>query len=162
MAVRKMRVLGDDILRQRSKEVTEMTPKVRKLIRDMKDTLYEQNGVGLAAVQVGVLKRIVLIDIGDGLTVFINPVIEETSGTQTGYEGCLSIPGKSGQVTRPNYVKVRALDENMEPFELEGEELMARAICHECEHLDGKLYVDIIEGPLLDNSELYGEEEEEE
>lgn len=161
MAVRKMRVLGDDILRQRSKEVTEMTPKIKKLIRDMEDTLYEQNGVGLAAVQVGVLKRIVLIDIGDGLTVFINPVIEETSGTQTGYEGCLSIPGKSGQVTRPNYVKVRALDENMEPFELEGEELMARAICHECEHLDGKLYVDIIEGPLLDNSELYGEEEEE-
>lgn len=146
MAIRNIRVEGEDVLRKKSREVTEMTPKIKELIEDMLDTMYEADGVGLAAPQVGILKRIVVIDVGEGYMVFINPEILETSGEQTGDEGCLSLPGKSGEVTRPNYVKVRALDENMEPFELEGEELLARAICHECDHLDGILYVDHVAG----------------
>lgn len=146
MAIRNIRVEGEDVLRKKSREVTEMTPKIQELIDDMLDTMYEADGVGLAAPQVGVLKRIVVIDVGEGYMVFINPEILETSGEQTGDEGCLSLPGKSGEVTRPNYVKVRALDENMEPFELEGEELLARAICHECDHLEGILYVDHVAG----------------
>lgn len=163
MAIRKMRILGDDILREHCKEVKEMTPRTRKLIDDMVDTMYDQNGVGLAAVQVGVLKRIVVIDVGDGLHVFVNPVITEADGEQVGTEGCLSVPGKNGTVKRPNHVIVKALDENMQPFELEGTELMARCICHECDHLDGVLYVDKLEGGLRDNEEDgYGEEEEDE
>ena len=151
-----MRVVGEDdqILRTKCKEVEQMTPKIKKLIRDMLDTMYEQNGVGLAAPQVGILKRIVVIDIGEGPYVFINPVILETDGEQTGNEGCLSIPGKFGIVTRPNHVVVKAFNEDMEEFVLEGEELMARAICHECDHLDGILYTDRMEGPLHDNEEL--------
>ena len=117
------------------------------------ETLYEADGVGLAAPQVGILKRIVVIDIGEGPLVFVNPVITMTDGEQCGSEGCLSVPGKAGMVTRPNYVKVEAYDENMEKFELEGTELLARAICHECDHLDGKLYVDLVEGELADVSE---------
>jgi len=107
-------------------------------------------GVGLAAPQVGILKRIVVIDVGEGPIVLINPEILETSGEQTGGEGCLSVPGKTGQVTRPNYVKVKALDEDMEEFIIEGEELMARALLHEIDHLDGHLYVEKVEGPLMD------------
>ena len=118
----------------------------------MLDTMYEANGVGLAAPQVGILKRIVVIDVGEGPIVMINPVILETSGEQTGDEGCLSIPGKAGQVTRPNYVKARAYDENMEEYEIEGTELLARAICHETDHLDGHLYVEKVEGGLHDVS----------
>lgn len=149
MAIRKMRIMGeDDCLRETCREVKEVTPKITQLIDDMLDTMYEQQGVGLAAPQVGILKRIVVIDIGDEPLVFINPVILETSGEQTGDEGCLSLPGKSGTVTRPNYVKVRAFDEEMNEFELEGTELLARAICHECDHLDGILYVDKVEGEL--------------
>ena len=158
MAIRKMRTLGDDILRERSKEVKEMNLKTRKLIHDMEDTLYDAGGVGLAAVQVGVLKRIFIIDIGEGLTVFINPEIIETDGSQTGYEGCLSIPGKSAKVERPNYVKVRAYDMNMNPFEMEGYELMARAICHEYDHLDATLYIDKACGPLINNEDIPDEE----
>lgn len=149
MALRNIRVIGDDILNKQCKEVKEMTPRTRMLIEDMLDTMYEANGVGLAAPQVGVLKRIVVIDVtGEEPYILINPRIVETDGEQTGQEGCLSVPGKAGQVTRPNYVKAEALDINMEPFVLEGTELLARAICHELDHLDGHLYVEKVEGEL--------------
>ncbi|MBR6308083.1 MAG: peptide deformylase [Lachnospiraceae bacterium] len=162
MALRKIREMGDPVLTKRCKEVTEMTPRTKFLIDDMIETMQAADGVGLAACQVGVLKRIVVIDTtGEDLHVFINPEILETSGEQEGYEGCLSVPGKSGIVKRPNYVKVRALDEHMQPFELEGEELLARAICHELEHLDGHLYVERVIGELVDNSMLQPEEPEE-
>lgn len=150
MALRKIRVMGDDVLRKKCKDVTEMTPRIKELIEDMFDTMYEEMGVGLAAPQVGILKRIVVIDTDNNPYVLINPVILETSGEQTGSEGCLSIPGKSGTVTRPNYVKVKALNEDMEEFILEGSQLLARAICHECDHLDGVLYIDMVEGELQD------------
>ncbi|MBP3462322.1 MAG: peptide deformylase, partial [Tyzzerella sp.] len=142
------------------KEVKVMTPRTLVLIEDMLETMYEAMGVGLAAPQVGVLKRIVVIDIGEGPIVLINPEILETSGEQTGDEGCLSVPGLAGQVTRPNYVKVRALDENMEEVIYEGEGLLARAFCHELEHLDGHLYVEKVEGEL--HEPVYEEEEDEE
>ena len=149
MAIRKIREIGDGTLAKVCKEVTEMTPRIEQLIDDMLDTMYEANGVGLAASQVGILKRIVVIDTtGDEPYVMINPRLLEASGEQTGYEACLSVPGKTGVVTRPNYVKVRALDRDMKPFELEATELLARAICHEVEHLDGHLYVERVEGDL--------------
>lgn len=151
MATRQIRTIGDDILLKECKPVKEMTSRIRELIEDMFETMYEANGVGLAAPQVGILKQIVTIDVDDGNQyVLINPEIIEEEGSQTGPEGCLSVPGKSGTVTRPNRVKVRALDENMEEFVLEGEELLARAICHECAHLHGQLYVDLVEGELMD------------
>ena len=150
MALRKIREIGDDILNKKCKEVTEMTPRTRQLIEDMLDTMYEANGVGLAAPQVGILKRIVVIDTtGEDPYVLINPRIVESSGEQTGQEGCLSVPGKCGVVTRPNYVKAVALNEDMEPIEVEGTELLARAICHELDHLDGHLYVEKVEGELM-------------
>lgn len=159
MAIRKIREIGDSVLNKTSKEVKEMTGRTRVLIEDMLDTMYEANGVGLAAPQVGILKRIVVIDVtGEDPYVLINPRIVETSGEQTGYEGCLSVPGKTGTVTRPNYVKVLALNEDMEPFELEGTELLARAICHECEHLEGHLYVEKVEGELMNTEDVYDEE----
>ena len=145
MAVREIRTMGDEVLNKVCKEVTTMTPRTQILIEDMIDTMYEANGVGLAAPQVGVLKRIVVIDVGEGPMVLINPVILESSGEQTGDEGCLSVPGKAGQVTRPNYVKVKAFNDNMEEVIYEGEELLARAFCHELEHLDGHLYVEKVE-----------------
>ena len=150
MALRTIRIQGDPVLNKKCREINEMTPKIKELIDDMLDTMYEANGVGLAGPQVGVLKRIVVIDIGEGPVVMINPVILEKSGEQTGDEGCLSLPGKAGTVTRPNYVKARAFDENMEEYEIEGTELMARAICHELDHLDGHMYTEIVEGPLHD------------
>ena len=150
MSIRTIRIQGDPVLTKKCREITEMTPKIKELIDDMLDTMYEANGVGLAGPQVGVLKRIVVIDIGEGPVVMINPVILEKSGEQTGDEGCLSLPGKAGTVTRPNYVKARAFDENMEEYEIEGTELMARAICHELDHLDGHIYTEIVEGPLHD------------
>ena len=150
MAVREIREMGDEVLAKTCKEVTTMTPRTQILIEDMLDTMYEADGVGLAAPQVGILKRIVVIDVGEGPIVLINPVILETSGEQTGSEGCLSVPGKAGIVTRPNYVKVKALDENMEEVIYEGEELLARAFCHEIDHLDGHLYVEKVEGELQD------------
>ena len=152
MALRNIRTEGDPILNKKCREVTEMTDRNRELIEDMIDTMYEANGVGLAAPQVGVLKRIVVIDVseeGDSPIVLINPVITEADGEQTGAEGCLSVPGKSGVVTRANHVKVKALDENMEPFELEGTELLARAIQHELDHLEGVLYTSKVEGDLI-------------
>ena len=156
MALRNIRVLGDEILKKQAKEVTEMTPKIRELIDDMFDTMYEANGCGLAAPQVGIRKRIVVIDCGDDPIVLINPVILETSGEQTGSEGCLSVPGKCGTVTRPNYAKVKAFDEDMNEYIVEGEELLARCLCHEIDHLDGIMYVDKVEGDL---SEVSDEEE---
>lgn len=162
MAIRQVREIGDDILTKKSKDVPKMTLRTKILIGDMLETMYEKNGVGLAAPQVGVLKKIVVIDVGEGPIVLINPEILETSGEQTGEEGCLSVPGKWGIVTRPNHVKVRALNQEMEPFELEGEELLARAICHEVDHLYGNLYVDKVEDGLHDVGEESAAEETEE
>lgn len=156
MAIRKIREMGDDVLTKVCKEVEKVTPRTKVLIDDMFDTMYDAMGVGLAAPQVGVLKRIVTIDVGEGPILLINPEIIETSGEQTGEEGCLSVPGKSGVVTRPNYVKVRAFDEDMEEIVLEGEGLLARAFCHEIDHLDGHLYVEKVEGELED---MYYEED---
>lgn len=158
MALRTIRMQGDPVLTKKCREIKEMTPKVQELIEDMFDTMYEANGVGLAGPQVGVLKRVVVIDIGEGPVVMINPVILETSGEQTGDEGCLSLPGKAGIVTRPNYVKARAFNKDMEEFEIEGTELMARAICHELDHLDGHMYMEKVEGAIHD---VHYEEEEE-
>ena len=151
MAIRNIREIGDPVLEKTCKEVKEITPRIQELIDDMFDTLYEADGVGLAAPQVGILKRIVVIDTtGEDPIVLINPKVLETSGEQTGYEGCLSVPGKTGNVTRPNYVKVLAYDQNMDSFELEGTELLARAILHEVDHLEGHLYVEKVEGELKD------------
>ncbi|NLL94130.1 MAG: peptide deformylase [Clostridiales bacterium] len=154
MAIRNIREIGDDILRKKCREVKEITPKIEELIEDMFETMYEADGVGLAAPQVGILKRLVVIDADDQPMVLINPEIIAVDGTQTGTEGCLSVPGKFGIVTRPNYVKVKAMDENFNEIEVEGTELLARAICHEIAHLDGELYVDVIEGKLMDNDEI--------
>ena len=150
MAIRNIREMGDEVLNKKCKEVTEMTPRPRDLIEDMLETMYEANGVGLAAPQVGILKRLVVIDVGEGPIVMINPRIIAQDGEQTGDEGCLSVPGKAGLVTRPNYVKARFFDEEMNECEIEGEELLARAICHELDHLDGHLYVEKVEGSLHD------------
>lgn len=151
MAIREVRVMGDEILGKVCKPVKKMDDRTMQLIEDMFETMYETNGVGIAAPQVGVLKRIVCMDVGDGNQyVMINPEILELSGEQTGMEGCLSVPGKRGQVTRANYAKVKALDENMEEIIIEGEELLARCIQHECDHLDGILYVSKVEGELVD------------
>lgn len=157
MALRTIRVQGDPVLTKKSRPVEQMTPRISELITDMLDTMYDAMGVGLAAPQVGILKRIVVIDIGEGPIVLINPEILETSGEQTGDEGCLSVPGMAGQVTRPNYVKVKAMDEDMNEVIYEGTELLARAFCHEIDHLDGKMYTDLVEGELHRTS--YDEED---
>lgn len=150
MAIRQIRFEGDEILRKKCKEVKAMNDRTLELIDDMFETMYEANGVGLAAPQVGILKRIVVIDIDDGNPlVLINPVIEETDGEQVGEEGCLSLPGQCATVKRPNHVICRALNENMEEYVVEGTELLARAICHEVEHLDGILYIDRMEPGTL-------------
>ncbi len=150
MALRKIREMGEEVLTKHCKEVTKMNLRTKLLINDLLDTMYEAGGVGLAAPQVGVLKRIAVVDIGDGPIVLINPEIVGQDGEQTGEEGCLSVPGKYGIVTRPNYVKVKTLTEGMEEVFIEGEELLARALCHEIEHLDGKLYVELAEDGLHD------------
>ena len=142
MAIRTIRISTDEVLRKTCKEVKEITPNLITLLDDMADTMYDANGVGLAAPQVGILKRVVVIDIGEGLGELINPVILETSGSQTDDEGCLSVPGKYAPVERPNYVKAKAMDRDGNEFIIEGEELMARALCHEIDHLDGILYID--------------------
>ena len=159
MAIRSVREIGDEVLTNKFKAVVDMTPLIKELIEDMLDTMYEANGVGLAAPQVGILKRIVVIDVtGEDPHILINPRIVESSGEQVGAEACLSVPGKSGTVKRPNYVKVAALDVNMTEYELEGTELLARAICHELDHLDGHLYVEKVEGTLQDV--IHDDEEE--
>ncbi len=155
MAIRNVRKIGDPVLNKVCKEVREVNDRTRELIDDMFETMYESEGVGLAAPQVGILKRIVVIDVtGEDPILLINPVILSTDGEQTGYEGCLSVPGKTGVVTRPNHVKVKAYNADMEEFTLEGEELLARAICHELDHLEGKLYVDCVEGELMNTEDL--------
>lgn len=160
MALRTIRLEGDPVLNKISRPVKEMTPRLRELIMDMLDTMYDASGVGLAAPQVGILKRIVTIDIGEGPIVLVNPEIVESSGEQVGDEGCLSVPGMAGQVTRPDYVKVKALDIHMNEVEYEGEGLLARAFCHEIDHLEGKMYTELVEGEL--HQVNYDEEEEEE
>ena len=165
MAIREIREIGEACLNKNCKEVKEMTDRIRILIEDMIETMHDAEGVGLAAPQVGVLKRIVVIDVDPeeaNPIILINPRIVETDGEQTGYEGCLSVPNKSGEVTRPNYVKCEALDINMEPIVVEGTELLARAICHECDHLDGHLYVELVEGDLIDNRASQADDEDEE
>ena len=160
MAIRIIREEGDEILKKKSRAVEKIDEKVQELIQDMLETMHKLNGVGLAAPQVGILKRIVVIDTtGEDPILLINPRIVETSGEQTGNEGCLSVPGKTGIVTRPNYVKVVALDEELNEIEVEGEELLARALCHEIEHLDGHLYVEKVEGDLMDVEMIDDDEE---
>ena len=185
MAIRNIRMDDDEILRKKSKVVKEITPRTEELIDDMIDSVHEYNGVGLAAVQVGVLKRICIVTVeapepvenedgeleevnplihnnGEDL-IIINPeIIPQEDCDVTDNEGCLSVPGKFGLVTRPLHITLKAFDRNLEPFELEAEGLLARAICHECDHMDGILYTDKVEGELHDVSELMPEEEEEE
>lgn len=161
MAIRNIRIMGDDILTKKCKPVKEMTEKNRELIQDMFDTMYDADGVGLAAPQVGILKRIAVVDITEDHSqpiVIINPEIVYTEGEQRGSEGCLSVPDKVGIVTRPNFVRIKALDIDMNPIEIEGEELLARALIHETEHLDGILYVSKVEGRLYDVEEFQDEE----
>ena len=174
MALRNIRTLGDEILTKKSKEVPQLTERTQELIGDMLETLADANGVGLAAPQVGVLKRIVIIDVSEedamrardeeekdrptqspssvlsGRFIMINPVMVESDGEQTGSEGCLSVPNKVGEVTRPNHVIVKYRDREFKEQTVEAEELLARALCHELDHLDGKLYVDLVEGDLTD------------
>lgn len=160
MALRTMRLEGDEILRKKSKLVNKITDGILILLDDMAETLEKFDGVGLAAPQVGVLRRIVIIDVGEGVIELINPEIVETKGTQCKSEGCLSIPGKSGKVERPEYVKVRALDRNGEEIIVEGEEVLAVALCHEIDHLDGIMYIDkAIE--MLDAEDEEDEDDEE-
>ena len=159
MATRNIRELGDDVLRKETKEVKDVNRRTKILIEDMFDTMYEANGVGLAAPQVGILKKIFVVDVGDEdgnkvPYVFINPEIIEREGVQVGFEGCLSVPGKSGKVARAEKVKVKAFNQDMEEFEMEAEGFLARAIQHEYDHLNGVVYVDKVEGRLYDNEEL--------
>ena len=156
MAIRQIRIAGDPILTKVCKEVKEVTPMIKTLIEDMLDTMYEANGVGLAAPQVGILRRIAVIDIGEGPIILINPEIIKQEGEQTGDEACLSLPGKSGEVTRPNHVVVRAFDADMKEYEIEADELLARAFCHEIEHLDGHMYMERVIGEIHD-AQLDGE-----
>lgn len=165
MAIRKIREIGEACLTKPCKTVTEMKPRTLELIEDMLDTMYEAQGVGLAAPQVGILKRIVVIDAGedyqDEPLILINPEVLETSGEQTDYEGCLSVPGKVGKVTRAQYAKVKAFDEEMNEIIVEGEDLLARALLHEIDHLEGHLYVEKVEGPLITGEELAKMQDEE-
>ena len=149
-------IYPDDHLKVVCEPVAEVNDDIRKIVDDMFDTMYDADGVGLAAPQVGILKRIAVIDISpeqDSPIILINPVITHTEGEQRGSEGCLSVPGKAGIVTRPNIVRAKAYDLDMNEFEIEGEELLARALIHEIEHLDGQLYVDKVEGQLVDVDE---------
>lgn len=148
MAIRKIRLEGDSVLGKKCRPVEKMTDRIHMLVDDMLDTMYESNGVGLAAPQVGILKQVVVIDVGDGPLVMINPQLLESDGEQTGDEGCLSVPGVAGEVTRPNYVRVKALDEKMHEFEIEATELLARACCHEIDHLNGIMYTALVKGGL--------------
>ena len=154
MAIRNIRNMGDDVLSKPSKEITEMTPRLQTLVDDMFETMYQAYGVGLAAPQVGILKRLVVIDTYEGQPlVLVNPKIVEKDGEQIGDEGCLSLPGKVAVVKRPNHVICEALDRDMNPITVEGEGLLARAICHELDHLDGVLYPDVAEEAVRDVEE---------
>ena len=160
MALRTIRTEGDPVLEKVCRPVEKIDRRTRDLVDDMLETMYEAYGVGLAAPQVGVLKRLVVIDVGDGPLILVNPEILETSGEQTGEEGCLSVPGMSGLVTRPDHVKVKALDMELNEQVYEGDGLLARAFCHEIDHLDGKMYTRLVEGELHHVS--YDNEEDEE
>ena len=160
MALREIRTQGDPVLEKVCKPVKTMTPRLQGLVDDMLETMYEANGVGLAAPQVGVVRRIVVIDVGEGPYVLVNPEIIEKDGEQTGQEGCLSVPGVYGIVTRPEHVKAKAFDKDMKPYEIEAEGLFARAICHELDHLDGHMYTELVEDGLH-RYEDEGEESEE-
>ena len=142
MAIRTIVQDGDPILKKKCRPVTEFNQKLWDLLDDMAETMYQAEGVGLAGPQVGMLRRVFVIDVGEGILEFINPEILETSGTQNGAEGCLSFPGEYGMVERPNFVRVKAQDRNGNWFEMEGEELFARAVCHENDHLDGIVFKD--------------------
>ena len=162
MALRQIRELGDPCLLKVCKPVKEVSERTRELIEDLFDTMYDAEGVGLAAPQVGVLRRIVVIDIGEGPIVLVNPKMTLQEGQQEGNEGCLSVPGKAGVVVRPDHVIVEGFNENMEPVTVEGQELLARALCHELDHLDGVMYTTRVEGELFDTSELEEEPDAEE
>lgn len=153
MALRSIRLEGDELLRKKSKPVKEITEKVKVLAQDMLDTMYSAEGVGLAAPQVGILKRIVVIDTGEQPYVMINPEIVTAKGEQIGNEACLSVPGKYGEVSRPNYVKAKATNLDGEEYYIEGKELLARAICHELDHLEGQLFIDIAKNINEDKGE---------
>lgn len=144
MAIRELRFNGDEILRKVSRPVTDFNEKLWELLGDMADTMHKEQGVGLAAPQIGILRRVVVIDVGEGVIELINPEIVKQKGSQIGSEGCLSFPGEYGTVKRPNKVRVKAQDRHGEVFQMEGTELLARAFCHEIDHLDGKLYVDFV------------------
>ncbi len=153
MAIRNIRQVGDKVLYKEAKEIKEVDRKLLILIEDMLDTMYDASGVGLAAPQVGILKRLIVIDVseeGNEPIILINPEIIATEGEQVGDEGCLSVPGKVGTVSRPDYVKVRAYNEKMEEYTIEGTGLLARAFCHEIDHLNGKLYINQTIGDLRD------------
>lgn len=164
MALRNIVTVGDPILGKTCRKVTKFDEKLHTLLDDMADTLYEANGVGLAAPQVGILRRVVIVDSGEEIIELINPEIIEVEGEQTGTEGCLSVPGKYGIVTRPMKAVVRAQDRDGNWFEVEGEELMARCFCHELDHLDGHLYTERAERMLTPEElqELLEQEEEDE
>jgi len=153
MGMRKIVTLGDEALRKECKPMAKFDLRLWLLLRDMADTMYKANGVGLAAPQVGILRRVVVIDVGDGLIELVNPEIIATEGEQEGPEGCLSLPGRQGYVRRPNKVTVRAQDRNGKFFELTGEGLLARAFCHELDHLDGVLYIDKMDYEIFDDEE---------
>jgi peptide deformylase len=142
MAIRTIRTYGDDILRKKSRVIDEINPRILLLIKDMKETMYHSKGVGLAAPQVGILKRVAVIDVGNGPMTIINPKILEIQGSHIANEGCLSIPGTQKNVDRPEKVTVKALNENGEEIIIVGEGLLARALCHEIDHLDGVLFID--------------------
>lgn len=148
MAIRKIVKLGEDCLRKVCKPQEKFDLRLWLLLKDMADTMYKAEGVGLAAPQVGILRRVVVIDIGDGLVEMINPVITSREGSQCGREGCLSLPGRQGIVTRPNKVVVRFQDRKGVEMEMEAEGFMARAVCHELDHLDGRVYIDVMDREL--------------
>ena len=160
MALRKIIYIEDELLRKKSRPVDKFDEKLHKLLDDMAETMYNANGVGLAAPQVAVLRRVVVIDCGGGLIEMVNPEIIETEGEQDGPEGCLSAPGRGGMVKRPMKVRARFQDRNGEWYEIEAEELLARCIMHETDHLDGQLYVDIMSRELLDEDDPQDEETE--
>lgn len=159
MGLRKIMTVKDPCLHKVCRPVEKFDGKLHKLLDDMKETLAEANGVGLAAPQVGILRRVVVVDTGEEMLELVNPELLETSGEQVGSEGCLSVPGKYGIVKRPNYAKVRAYDRDGNEFEVEGEELMARCFCHELDHLDGIVYTEIMERYLTEE-EMNGLSEE--
>jgi peptide deformylase len=158
MALREIRLSKDPILRKKSKEITEITDRIKILLDDMIETMNEADGVGLAAPQVGILRRAVVIDVGEGPIKLINPEILEMKGEVIDIEGCLSVPGKSGTVSRPEWVRIKYIDIDGKERNLEGRGFLARAICHEVDHLDGILYTDkMIEEVEIEDEDLDNE-----